>query len=139
MPTTKFKTYPHHVRASLLRVAKDDGDCKAWKFLSVHIEYLLEELASTPELTLVQMAELDEQKFSVAITRETVRRALDARSFTVKKLYRDAVTRNSPTNSAEYVIKFYAALANVVVALDIAPYHTDAEDVFDEEEFEDAE
>ncbi|POM62250.1 hypothetical protein PHPALM_28615 [Phytophthora palmivora] len=87
-----------------------------WKFLPVHIEYLLEELASTPELTLVQMAELVEQRFGVAITRETVRRALDARSFTVKKLHRDVVTRNSPTNKqkrADYVIKFYAALANV--------------------------
>ncbi|POM80739.1 LOW QUALITY PROTEIN: hypothetical protein PHPALM_1387 [Phytophthora palmivora] len=29
MPTTQYKTYPHRVRACLLRVAKDDGDWKA--------------------------------------------------------------------------------------------------------------
>ncbi|KAL4085972.1 hypothetical protein PRIC1_014596 [Phytophthora ramorum] len=67
-----------------------------------------------PELTLVQMVQLVEQKFE-AVNRETVRRALDARSFTLKKLHRDVANRNSSINKQkryEYVIKFYAALAN---------------------------
>ncbi|KAG3109715.1 hypothetical protein PI124_g5825 [Phytophthora idaei] len=61
------------------------------------------------------MAELVEQKFDVSVNRETVRRALDARSFTVKKLHRDVVNRNNPIDKqkrSDYVIKFYAALAN---------------------------
>ncbi|KAG2778094.1 hypothetical protein PC129_g17754 [Phytophthora cactorum] len=85
------------------------------KILDAHVDYLLDELAKTPELTLVQMVELVEQKFDVTVNRETVRRALDARSFTVKKLHRDVVNRNNPINKqkrSDYVIKFYAALAN---------------------------
>ncbi|KAE9307099.1 hypothetical protein PR003_g21081 [Phytophthora rubi] len=61
------------------------------------------------------MAELVEQKFHVNVSRETVRRALDGRSFTLKKLHRDVVNRNSPVNKKkryDYVVKFYAALAN---------------------------
>ncbi|GMF17040.1 unnamed protein product [Phytophthora fragariaefolia] len=61
------------------------------------------------------MAELVEQKYVVAVNRETVRRALDACSFTLKKLHRDVVNRNSPINKQkryDYVVKFYAALAN---------------------------
>ncbi|KAL4140230.1 hypothetical protein PRNP1_014515 [Phytophthora ramorum] len=61
------------------------------------------------------MAELVEQKFDVAINREIVRRALDARSFTLKKLHCEVVNRCSSNNKQkryEYVIKFYAALAN---------------------------
>ncbi|KAL4177471.1 hypothetical protein KRP22_002404 [Phytophthora ramorum] len=85
------------------------------KLLVVHVDYLLSDIETTPELTLVQMVHLVEQKFDVAVNRETVRRALDARSFTLKKLHRDVVNRNSSINkqkSYEYVIKFYAALAN---------------------------
>ncbi|KAG6948673.1 hypothetical protein JG687_00015329, partial [Phytophthora cactorum] len=164
------------------------------KILDAHVDYLLDELAKTPELTLVQMVELVEQKFDVTVNRETVRRALDARSFTVKKLHRDVVNRNNPINKqkrSDYVIKFYAALANnkrvfyldktnfnlctglayqesqfgsftaelanefirhflrhirtttsldeIVVVLDNAPCHTSTKDVFEEEEFQDAE
>ncbi|KAG6945678.1 hypothetical protein JG687_00017141, partial [Phytophthora cactorum] len=94
MPTTPYKAYPRHVRAHVLRVAKEAGDWKtvadlyddkertAWgwikaaintgdwsgnqkqrggspkKILDAHIDYLLDELSKTPELTLVQMAEL---------------------------------------------------------------------------------
>ncbi|KAG2774441.1 hypothetical protein PC116_g2870 [Phytophthora cactorum] len=151
MPTTPYKAYPRHVRAHVLRVAKEAGDWKtvadlyddkertAWgwikaamntgdwsgnqkqrggspkKILDAHIDYLLDELSKTPELTLVQMAELVEQKFDVSVNRETVRRALDARSFTVKKLHRDVINRNNPINKqkrSDYVIKFYAAVAN---------------------------
>ncbi|KAG3114664.1 hypothetical protein PI125_g6212 [Phytophthora idaei] len=151
MPTTRYKAYPRHVRAHVLRVAKEAGDWKtvadlydvkertAWgwikaamdtddwsgnqkhrggspkKILDAHVDYLRGELSKTPELTLVQMAELVEQKFDVTVSRETVRRALDARSFTVKKLHRDVVNRNNPINKqkrSDYVIKFYAALAN---------------------------
>ncbi|KAL4086540.1 hypothetical protein PRIC1_014243 [Phytophthora ramorum] len=68
------------------------------KLLVVHVDYLLSEIETTPELTLVQMVQLVEQKFDVAVNRETVRRALDARSFTLKKLYRDVVNRNSSIN-----------------------------------------
>ncbi|GMF45392.1 unnamed protein product [Phytophthora fragariaefolia] len=80
-----------------------------------HINYQLDELLKTPELTLVQMAELVEQKYGVAVNRKTVRCALDACSFTLKKLHCDVVNRNSPINKQkryEYVVKFYAALAN---------------------------
>ncbi|KAG4045074.1 hypothetical protein PC123_g19512 [Phytophthora cactorum] len=246
MPTTRYKAYPRHVRAHVLRVAKEAGDWKtvadiydvkertAWgwikaamdtgdwsgnqkqrggspkKILDAHVDYLRDELSKTPELTLAQMAELVEQKFDVTVSRETVRRALDARSFTVKKLHRDVINRNNPINKqkrSDYVIKFYAALANnkrvfyldetnfnlwysrgrgwsargrravqngvaskgvtvqlvhgrianefirhflryirtttsldeVVVVLDNAPCHTSAKDVFEEEEFHDAE
>ncbi|KAG2790812.1 hypothetical protein PC116_g21759 [Phytophthora cactorum] len=151
MPTTRYKAYPRHVRAHVLRVAKEAGDWKtvadiydvkertAWgwikaamdtgdwsgnqkqrggspkKILDAHVDYLRDELSKTPELTLAQMAELVEQKFDVTVSRETVRRALDARSFTVKKLHRDVINRNNPINKqkrSDYVIKFYAALAN---------------------------
>ncbi|KAI9993877.1 hypothetical protein PInf_016398 [Phytophthora infestans] len=76
------------------------------KGVEAHVEYLLDELASTPELTLVQMAELVEQKFDVRVNRET---------FTLKKLHRDVVNRNSPVDKQkryDYAVKFYAALAN---------------------------
>ncbi|GMF12595.1 unnamed protein product [Phytophthora lilii] len=85
------------------------------KFVDTHVDFLLDELATTPELTLVQMAEFVEQKFSVSVNRETVRRALDGRSFTVKKLHRDVVARNTTINKQkryDYVVSFYAALAN---------------------------
>ncbi|KAE9274440.1 hypothetical protein PF008_g29594 [Phytophthora fragariae] len=59
------------------------------KLVDAHVDCLLGELAATPELTLEQMAELVEQKFDVNVSRETVRRALDGRSFTLKKLHRD--------------------------------------------------
>ncbi|KAG3090945.1 hypothetical protein PI124_g17066 [Phytophthora idaei] len=62
------------------------------KILDAHVDYLRGELSKTPELTLV------EQKFDVTVSRETVRRALDARSFTVKKLHHDVVNRNNPIN-----------------------------------------
>ncbi|KAE9024988.1 hypothetical protein PR003_g10064 [Phytophthora rubi] len=84
------------------------------KLIGAHVDYLLGELAATPELTLEQMAELVEQKFDVDVSRETVRRALDGRSFTLKKLHRDVVNRNSPVNKKkryDSVVKFYAALA----------------------------
>ncbi|KAJ8569567.1 hypothetical protein ON010_g5692 [Phytophthora cinnamomi] len=64
-----------------------------------HVAYLFNDPASTPELTLVQMAELVEQKFKVRINQETVHRAMDAHSFTPKKLHRDVVNRNSDINN----------------------------------------
>lgn len=70
----------------------------AKKVVEAHVEYLLNDLASTPEQTLVQMAELVEQKFDVRVSRETIRRALDAHSFTLKKLHRNVVSRNRPAN-----------------------------------------
>ncbi|KAI9988717.1 hypothetical protein PInf_022175 [Phytophthora infestans] len=85
------------------------------KVVETHVEYLLDELASTPELTLVQMAELVQQIFDVRGHRKTVRRAFDAHSFTLKKLHRYVVNRNSPVSKQkryDYVVKFYAALAN---------------------------
>ncbi|GMF21969.1 unnamed protein product [Phytophthora lilii] len=81
----------------------------AKKLVDTHVDFLLDELATTPELTLVQMAEFVEQKFSVSVNRETVRRALDGRSFTVKKLHRDVVARNTTINKQkryEYVVSF---------------------------------
>ncbi|GMF43774.1 unnamed protein product [Phytophthora fragariaefolia] len=85
------------------------------KLTASHINYLLDELSKTPELTLLQMAELVEQKYGVAVNRETVRRALAACSFTLNKLHRDVVNRNSHINKQkrhDYVVKLYAALVN---------------------------
>ncbi|GMF40450.1 unnamed protein product [Phytophthora fragariaefolia] len=107
-----------------IKVAMDTGDWSGRqkqrggslkKLTTSHINYLLDELSKAPELTLVQMAELVEQKYSVAANRETVRRALDVCSFTLKKTHCDVVNHNSPINKQkryDYVVKFYAALAN---------------------------
>ncbi|KAG2790396.1 hypothetical protein PC129_g6866 [Phytophthora cactorum] len=107
-----------------IKTAMDTGDWigehkqrggSSKKLVDAHVDYLLGELATTPELTLVQMAELVEQRFGVSANRETVRRALDGRSFTLKKLHRDVVNRNSPINKQkryDYVVDFYAAIAN---------------------------
>ncbi|POM74369.1 Hypothetical protein PHPALM_8682 [Phytophthora palmivora] len=97
MPTTKYKTYPHHVRACLLRVAKDGGD---WKAIA--------------ELYSLAYQESQFGSITVDLANEFIRRFLRHISTTMP-------------------------LDEVVVVLDIAPCHTDAEDVFDEEEFEDAE
>ncbi|KAJ8574601.1 hypothetical protein ON010_g4614 [Phytophthora cinnamomi] len=82
------------------------------KIVDAYVDYLLSDLPSTPELTLLQMAELVEQ---MRISRETVRRAMDVHSFMLKKLHRDVVNRNSDVNKQKrygYVVKFYAALSN---------------------------
>uniref|UniRef100_H3GWH0 Tc1-like transposase DDE domain-containing protein n=1 Tax=Phytophthora ramorum TaxID=164328 RepID=H3GWH0_PHYRM len=117
------------------------------KLLVVHVDYLLSDIETTPELTLVQMVHLVEQKFDVAVNRETVRRALDARSFTLKKLHRDVSQFGSFTAGLanEFIrrflrrIKTSTPLDEVVLVLDNAPCHTNAKDVFAEEEFQDAE
>ncbi|EGZ24120.1 hypothetical protein PHYSODRAFT_311228 [Phytophthora sojae] len=109
MPPTSYKRYPQQVRACILRAAEKAKDWKTVaalhdrgssekKIQVVHVAYLLSELAATPELTLVQMTELVEQTFDVRINRETVRRAMDAHRFTLKKLHRDVVNRNSDSN-----------------------------------------
>ncbi|KAG2770150.1 hypothetical protein PC129_g10597 [Phytophthora cactorum] len=107
-----------------IKTAMDTGDWSgehkqrggsSKKLVDAYVDYLLGELATTPELTLVQMAELVEQRFGVSVNGETVRRALDGRSFTLKKLHRDVVNRNSPINKQkryDYVVDFYATLAN---------------------------
>ncbi|KAL4156434.1 hypothetical protein PRNP1_005465 [Phytophthora ramorum] len=111
MPTTKYKTYPSQVRAAILRVAKNAGDWKTVAELHTVNESTawgwIKRATETGDWSGDQhqrggsskkMVQLVEQKFDVAVNRETVRRALDARSFTLKKLHRDVVNRNSSIN-----------------------------------------
>ncbi|POM80622.1 Hypothetical protein PHPALM_1519, partial [Phytophthora palmivora] len=89
MPTTKYKKYPHHVRACLLRVAKDDGD---WKAIAELYNAAGAHVGAVPSGLTYQESQFS--SFTGDLANEFIRRFL---------------------------------------------CHTDAEDVFDEEEFEDAE
>lgn len=80
-----------------------------------HIEMLCEELSTNCNLTLQEMVKMIEQRFNVVVHRETVRRALDACSYTLKRTHRDVDYRNTPANKQkrhDYVTQFYAALEN---------------------------
>ncbi|POM65217.1 Hypothetical protein PHPALM_19104 [Phytophthora palmivora] len=109
MPTTKYKTYPHHVRACLLSVAKDDGD---WKAVAELYNAAGAHVGAVPSGLAYQESQFG--SFTADLANEFIRRFLRHISTTMP-------------------------LDEVVVVLDNAPCHTDAEDVFDEEEFEDAE
>ncbi|POM73403.1 Hypothetical protein PHPALM_9751 [Phytophthora palmivora] len=126
MPTAKYKTYPHHVRACLLSVAKDDGDWKAvaelYNAAGAHVgavPYRLVKGKNIHVIAVISSSGLANQEsqfgsFTADLANEFIRRFLRHISTTMP-------------------------LDEVVVVLDNAPCHTDAEDVFDEEEFEDAE
>ncbi|EGZ23185.1 hypothetical protein PHYSODRAFT_478459, partial [Phytophthora sojae] len=113
------------------------------KIQDAHVAYLPSALAATPELTLVPMAELVEQKFDVCINRETVCRAMDAHSFTLKKLHRDVSPLGSFKSELanEFTRRFLrhirstTPLDEVVLVLDNAPSHTSAKDVFEEAKY----
>ncbi|POM75866.1 Hypothetical protein PHPALM_6970 [Phytophthora palmivora] len=106
MPTTKYKTYPHHCGWSA-RWCRAVQTGVASKGKSIHV------------IAVISSSGLAYQESQFGSN------TADLANEFIRRFLRHISTTNP--------------LDEVVVVLDIAPCHTDAEDVFDEEEFEDAE
>ncbi|TYZ64309.1 hypothetical protein PybrP1_002274 [[Pythium] brassicae (nom. inval.)] len=86
------------------------------KLAEEHVTFLIEKLSEHCELTLRDMAELVEQEFGVAVHGETVRRALDARAFTVKGILRDGWEDMVMAALAGDPV-FYGVMASITVCM----------------------
>ncbi|TYZ55656.1 hypothetical protein PybrP1_003153, partial [[Pythium] brassicae (nom. inval.)] len=64
-----------------------------------HVDYLTSELERNCNLTLKEMASLLKERFSVTVTAETMRRALNAACYTLKQTHRDNKYRNTTENN----------------------------------------